>query len=155
MIGRNKENSSIINALKDNNNQTITDYKEIASIFSKHYKTILTNSNPHLDPTFLMSDQNNNLNVMSSIFINNQIDNSLQNLGSKRGLDFVGISAFILNYTKNQFVQNLKNYFIDIFRTSCFPDEINISKIIPVYKNKGKKSKTIVQFLSLTPCPLS
>ena len=57
----------------------------------------------------------------------------------RKGQDFHGISAHIFELLGADIYPRIKKYIFDIFQTCVFPKWLNISRVIPIYKKKGKK----------------
>ncbi len=142
LIGRKKNNNAIINAIKMDNQKISTNPLEIANTFIQYWNKIIgnppSNENNNLQDTEDDTDSSDNTN-----FIKFLITNTIDNLSLKNQTDFFGISSTLL--FKNNLVDTnkIKNYISDIFCTGILPDWLNISRTIPIYKNKGKKNDVI------------
>src|SRR5258706_5446019 len=117
----------------------ITDSALISNIFCDFFSNVF-------EPKFLPTQMDQNLINdeinMSNSFIVKNIDNAFASIKIKKCLDKDNISSYILIQDKEFTLPIIRKFILDIFDTGLYPDWINISKIIPIYKNKGKKVDT-------------
>ena len=137
MIGRNKKRkNNSINEIQEDN-QRITDPHIIANLYAKFLGNQNGNFNMHTNVGDFNS-LNNNDNNLSDSFIENNIKRAISSLKAKKNIDFQGISTFILDKYKSQTYPLMRGHFMYIFNSGIFPEWLNIVRIIPVYKKKGK-----------------
>ena len=141
--------------LFDENKNTITNQQKVASMFNKFYTSVadsLVSKLGNCDNKF--QDFLNNPNA-HSMFLKetdrHEIFDILKNLDSNKATDIFGISPKFLHMTAESLSPFLSYIFNLSFKSGVFPDNMNIAKVIPIFKSGSKLEVSNHRPISLLP----
>ena len=137
-----------------NNNITTSDDLEIANHFNNYFAKISPNLAKGIPDTtithkeFLQDSQYNSIFLLS---ITEEIDNIIKSL--KNGSPSIDdICAKPIKYAKYLIIHTLRYVCELSLSQGCFPHELKVSKIIPLYKGGDKTLFNNYRPISLLPC---
>ena len=141
--------------LFDENKNIITNQQKVASMFNKFYTSVadsLVSKLGNCDNKF--QDFLNNPNA-HSMFLKetdrHEIFDILKNLDSNKATDIFGISPKFLHITAESLSPFLSYIFNLSFKSGVFPDNMNIAKVIPIFKSGSKLEVSNHRPISLLP----
>ena len=87
----------------------------------------------------------------SQFVSNNEVKKEIENLNTKKSSTYGSIPANMLKQCVNAYLPHLTNSINHSFQHSSFPQELKLSKVIPVYKKLDPLQKENYRPVSLLP----
>jgi len=131
----------------------ITDPVEIANTFLTHFSTVGTNLANKIKLTEKRAEDYLQNSISQSLFLNPtdpiEIGKIIDDLKNKNSCGVDGISNNILKIMKNEIIKPLSTLINKSFIEGKFPDELKVTKVIPIYKAKSKDNVNNYRPISL------
>jgi hypothetical protein len=137
-FSRNKPKNQSQIQINDSSGITISDYSQLACNFADHFQSLSTakpDSSPNLEAINAIHSKSFFLHHLTK----SELKNIVQNLGTKHSSGFDGIPSNIIKLSSDFIMQPLHFLINESFRLGVFPSPLKVSKVIPLYKNKGAR----------------
>ena len=142
IIGKKRSSKSKIKQIVDSSGKNVTSRSDIANTFNKYFVNVGKNLASKIPPrvnTILSDRVGPSFRLFNTSVV--EVSNLINDLNHKKSNCIVDAPTNLIktaNYVIAPILSDIFNY---CMTNGCYPDQLKIAHVIPIYKKKGKKNE--------------